>query len=111
MSKEYVEQRDGSYYVIGRRISLDSIVYAFRRGAAPESILRSFPLLSLEEIYGAIAYYLSHQVEIDDYLALSEQEYERQRQTERADDPEFYKRIEAAKASLHQEERTTRNNP
>jgi uncharacterized protein (DUF433 family) len=110
MSKEYVEQRDGSYYITGKRISLDSVVYAFRRGAAPESILRSFPLLTLEEIYGAIAYYLSHQAEIDEYLARGEEEYEKQRQAARAADPEFYKRMEAAKANLHQE-RTTQDNP
>ena len=110
MSKEYVEQRDGGYYITGKRISLASVVYAFRRGAAPESILHSFPLLLLEEIYGAIAYYLSHQVEIDDYLAKGEEEYERQRQAERAANPEFYKKMEAARANLHQE-RTPRNNP
>jgi hypothetical protein len=32
MASEYVEKRDGSYYVADTRISLDSIVYAF--GAA-----------------------------------------------------------------------------
>jgi uncharacterized protein (DUF433 family) len=82
MSKEYIEQREGGYYITGKRISLDSVVYAFRRGAAPESILRSFPLLTLEEIYGA-------------------EEYEQQRQAARAADPKFYKRMEAAKANLY----------
>ena len=52
MEKSYVEQRDGGYWMTGTRISLDSIVYAFKRGAAPESIQRAFPLLTLEEIYG-----------------------------------------------------------
>jgi uncharacterized protein (DUF433 family) len=54
MEKSYVEQRDGGYWMTGTRISLDSLVYAFKRGAAPESIQRAFPLLTLEEIYGAI---------------------------------------------------------
>jgi hypothetical protein len=31
MAKEYVEQRDGAYYVLGSRVSLDSVVYAFLR--------------------------------------------------------------------------------
>ncbi|HEX8139517.1 MAG TPA: hypothetical protein VF544_18300 [Pyrinomonadaceae bacterium] len=35
MSKEYIEQRDGGYYIIGKRISLDSVVYALRE-AYPE---------------------------------------------------------------------------
>src|SRR5436309_14022721 len=60
MEKSYVEQRDGGYWITGTRISLDSIVYAFKRGAAPESIQRALPLLTLEEIYGAITFYLAH---------------------------------------------------
>jgi len=35
---EYVEQRNGGYYVAGTRVSLDSIVYAFLRGETPEGI-------------------------------------------------------------------------
>jgi uncharacterized protein (DUF433 family) len=51
MNKVYVEERDGCYRIAGTRISLDSIVHAFHRGAAPETIRRSFPLLTLEEVY------------------------------------------------------------
>src|SRR5258705_11663184 len=98
MSKEYVEQRDRGYWIAGKRISLDSVVYAFRDGAATESILRSFPLLTLEEIYGAITFYLSHQEQIDTYLSDGEIEFEQQRQRERESDPSFYKKFENAKA-------------
>lgn len=72
MQKAYVEQRDGGYLISGTRISLDSIVYAYKRGAAPESIQRAFPLATLEEIYGAITFYLAHQQEVDAYLAQTE---------------------------------------
>jgi uncharacterized protein (DUF433 family) len=68
MSKEYIEERDGNYYVSGTRISLDSIVHAFRRGESPETICQNFELLRLEEVYGAIAYYLANQADIDAYL-------------------------------------------
>ncbi len=68
MVKQYIEQRDGNYYVAGTRISLDSIVHAFRRGESPETICQNFELLRLEEVYGAIAYYLANQPEIDAYL-------------------------------------------
>ena len=68
MGKEYIEERDGNYYVAGTRISLDSIVHAFRRGESPETICQNFELLLLEEVYGAIAYYLANQAEIDAYL-------------------------------------------
>jgi uncharacterized protein (DUF433 family) len=68
MDKAYVENRDGGYWIKDTRISLDSIVYAFQRGAAPETIRSSFPLLSLEEVYGALTFYLAHEEEIDAYL-------------------------------------------
>jgi uncharacterized protein (DUF433 family) len=68
MAKEYVEQRDGAYYVASTRISLDSIVHAFRRGESAETICQNFELLHLEEVYGAIAYYLANQADIDAYL-------------------------------------------
>ena len=69
MVKEYIEQRDGNYYVAGTRISLDSLVHAFRRGESPETICQNFELLHLEEVYGAIAYYLANQSVVDAYLA------------------------------------------
>lgn len=68
MAKEYIEERDGSYYVTGTRISLDSIVYAFRCGESAETICQSFELLHLEEVYGAIVYYLANQADVDAYL-------------------------------------------
>jgi len=68
MAKEYIEERDGNFYVVGTRISLDSIVLAFRRGESPETIFQNFELLRLEEVYGAIAYYLANQADIDAYL-------------------------------------------
>ena len=68
MAKEYIEERDGNYYVAGTRISLDSIVQAFRRGESPETICQNSELLSLKEVYGAIAHYLANQADIDAYL-------------------------------------------
>ena len=68
MAREYIERRDGNYYVAGTRISLDSIVHAFRRGESPEAICQNFELLRLEEVYGAIAFYLANQRDLDAYL-------------------------------------------
>ena len=77
MHSEYVEQYHGGYYVVGVRISLDSIVYAFNRGDSPERILEEFPLLDkVSRVYGAIAFYLDHQAEIDKYLEETEREFE-----------------------------------
>lgn len=67
---EYVEQRDGGYYLADSRIGLDVIVQRFNDGMSPESIFRSFPAAgSLERVYGAITYYLSNRERIDAYLA------------------------------------------
>lgn len=68
MGKQYVEQREGGYYVAGTRISLDSIVHAFVRGESPEAICQNFEILRLEEVYGAIAYYLANQAAVDAHL-------------------------------------------
>ena len=58
MASEYIEQRNGVYYVPGTRISLDSIVHAFRDGSSPESIREDFEGLTFVHVYGAIAFYL-----------------------------------------------------
>jgi uncharacterized protein (DUF433 family) len=67
-TEAYVEQRNGGYYVANSRVSLASIVHEFRDGASPETIRRNFPTLSLEQVYGAIAFYLGHQTETAAYL-------------------------------------------
>jgi len=69
MAKEYVQQIEGNFYIADTRVSLDSIVHAFRRGESPETICQNFEVLHLEEVYGAIAYYLANQAAIDIYLA------------------------------------------
>ena len=73
--QRYVEQNNGAYRVAGSRVSLDSVVYEFLNGASPESISENFPTLTLEQVYGAITYYLAHQEEIDHYLAQGEAEF------------------------------------
>jgi uncharacterized protein (DUF433 family) len=68
----YVEYHDDVYRVAGTRVALDSIVRRFWEGDAPESIVQSFPILTLEQVYGAIAYYLRHQASVDAYLKQAE---------------------------------------
>ena len=50
MVHEYIEAREGGYYLAGSRVSLDSVVYEFLKGETPEGILQSFPSLSLEQV-------------------------------------------------------------
>ncbi|HTB13678.1 MAG TPA: DUF433 domain-containing protein [Bryobacteraceae bacterium] len=74
--RDYVEERNDGYYVAGTRVTLESIVYAFRIGESPEMILRNFSALTLEQVYGAITYYLSHKAEVDAYLIKTEKQWD-----------------------------------
>ena len=65
-TKQYIEQREEEYWIEGTRISLDSVVYSFLNGESPESIAQNFPILSLEQVYGAIAFYLAKPFEVED---------------------------------------------
>ena len=35
---DYIEQRDNGYWIVGTRVSLDSVVYRFLEGLSPETI-------------------------------------------------------------------------
>lgn len=58
----------GVYRVGGTRVTLDSIVKAFQRGATPEEIVQDYSSLSLQDVYQAIGYYLKHSAELADYF-------------------------------------------
>jgi len=79
MAADYVEQRDRGYYIAGTRVSLDSVVHAFLRGESPEGIVESFPALSLEQVFGAVAFYLANRETIDAHLRDGRAEFARMR--------------------------------
>jgi uncharacterized protein (DUF433 family) len=100
LAKQYVEQRNKGYWLINSRVSLDSIVYAFHSGSSAENIVQRFPTLTLEQVYGAIAFYLANQEIIDVYLQESKAQFERARQTARKQHISLYNKLAAAKAQL-----------
>ena len=63
-----IQEADGTVRITGSRVTLDTIIGAFQKGATAEQIQDSFPSLSLAQIYGAIAYYLAHEAEVETYL-------------------------------------------
>jgi uncharacterized protein (DUF433 family) len=69
MRKEYIRIAEGAYRIGETRVSLDSLVYLFREGMSAESMVECYPSLTLEQVYGALAFYLGNQAEIDGYLA------------------------------------------
>ena len=96
MLLHYVEQHDGGYWITGTRVSLDSIVYAFLEGLSPESIVDNFETLTLEHVYGAIAYYLGNKATIDAYLRQSEVEFDEFYRQSREAHPLLYQKLEHA---------------
>ena len=100
MHSEYIEERNGGYYIAGTRISFDSVVYSFERGNSPEAIRQSFPLLKLAQIYGAIAFYLDHQAEIQQYLKDEERRIQESTVPLSEANPELWNRLQRAREEL-----------
>ena len=100
MPTEYVKKQHGVYRIRGSRVSLDSLIYAWWAGQSAETIAQSFQVLTLEQVYGAIAFYLAHEAEIDRYLEQQRADYEAKRQAARDTDPMFYQKMAAARRQL-----------
>ena len=96
----YIQQRDGGYYVAETRVSLDSLVYAFRQGERPETIQQEFPSLSLEQVYGAIAFYLAHQAEVDANILEGEEQVQRLIPPLSQRRPEAFQRLQRAREHM-----------
>jgi uncharacterized protein (DUF433 family) len=62
------QDADGTIRLRGSRVTLETLVGAFKRGDSPEEIQEGFPTVSLAQIYGAIAWYLDNQADADNYL-------------------------------------------
>lgn len=70
----------GTIRVGSSRVSIDVLLQYWRLGMKAEEIARGLDTLSLADIHGALAYYLRHQTEIDQYLRRREEEAEKLRQ-------------------------------
>jgi uncharacterized protein (DUF433 family) len=67
--KSYVRYDDHGAMRVGEtQVMLDSVVVAFEQGHSPETIAQQYLSLTLEEVYGAVAYYLANKAEINQYL-------------------------------------------
>lgn len=97
-----IQEVDGTVRIKGSRVTMDTIVGAFQKGATAEQIQDSFPSLSLAQIYGAVAYYLDHETDVETYLRERREEakslkHEIERQQDTAG---FRARIRARRAQL-----------
>jgi uncharacterized protein (DUF433 family) len=97
MQKEYVRKVQGAYRVGDTRVSLDSLVYLFREGLSAESMVESYPMLTLEQVHGALAFYLGNQREIDAYLAEGQRTSEFQQQQSKRTNAELIAKLARAR--------------
>ena len=100
MDNNYVSVDNDSYRISGTRVSLDSIVYDYLSGLSPESIADNFDTLSLEQVYGAITYYLSHKDEVDRHLMQNRAKFDALRKQARESHPRLYRKLEEMQEAL-----------
>jgi len=77
---------DGVMRVAGTRVTLHTVIGAYKNGDTPEQIAQDYSVLQAGDIYAVIAYYLRHQQEVEAYL-------DRRRKEARAVREEFEKRF------------------
>ena len=95
LGRAYVDYHDGGYWVAGTRISLDSLVYCWRNGDSPETIQREcFPVLTLAEVFGALAFYSDNRAKLDQYLLEGEKQQDVIAQKLRAQYPDIHRRVD-----------------
>ncbi len=69
----------GERFVAGHRVPIQSVLWAhIEQGMEGKQLAKRFDTLSLEEIYGVLAYYYRNKDELDKYLRDTESEIQRQ---------------------------------
>ncbi len=98
---DYVEPHGAGWRVRSSRVSLDSVVSAFRGGLSPEAIAHEcFPTLSLEQVNGVITFYLANRAAVDAVCRAMQVEGEAWRQQQRAGGPGFVEKMAQARREL-----------
>jgi uncharacterized protein (DUF433 family) len=97
MPKEYVRTVEGAYQIGDTGVSLDSLIYLFREGMSAESMVESYAALTLEQVHGALAFYLANQKAIDAYLAEGQRAAELQNQQSRQTNAELIAKLQRAR--------------
>jgi uncharacterized protein (DUF433 family) len=79
---------DGVIRVSNTRVTLDTLITAFKDGATAEEIVQQYPTVPLADVYYVIGYYLHKRDEVEEYLEKRKQEAdELQKQMETRFDP------------------------
>jgi uncharacterized protein (DUF433 family) len=68
MAGDYIERRETGFYIAGSRVPIDRIVVEYRNGEDPAAIQSHYPTLSLDQVNGAITFYLNHKDEVEQVM-------------------------------------------
>jgi uncharacterized protein (DUF433 family) len=99
-AKPYVWVDEHGVMRIGNsRVMLDSIVAGFEQGHSPETLQQQYPTLSLEEVYGAITYYLAHTDQVHAYVKRQDELWEAWRARSATRSSPVVERLRALRAS------------
>ena len=94
----------GTARVGGTRVTLDTVVGAWRDGANAEQIVASYDTLTLADVYAVISYYLRHRSEVEDYLSRRREEAEEiRRKIEAAFPPQDFRARLLARQKANQQ--------
>lgn len=77
--------------VTGTRVTLDTLIGAFKRGATPEEIAQDYSAVSLADVYAVITYYLRHRSEVEEYLARRAWEHAELQRTYECEGPDRHR--------------------
>jgi uncharacterized protein (DUF433 family) len=83
----------------GHRIGIENILYEYIfREQSPEAITRTYPTLSLEQVYATILYYLHNREQVEAYIADWLEHGRRAREEQDKNPPPVVLRLRALKA-------------
>ena len=68
MARDYIDRRETGFYIVGSRVPIDRIVWEYRIGEDPETIQSHYPTLTIEQVNGAVAFYLNHKEEVEQVM-------------------------------------------
>lgn len=63
----------GVYRIGSTRVTLDTVIGAFKDGATAEEIVQQYDTLELGDVYKVIGYYLHHRADVEAYLRQQEE--------------------------------------
>ena len=92
-AEQYVQYRDGVWYVGRSGVQVYGVIAMWQQGFVPEEILRSFPALSLQGVYGTILYYLEQREAMDAFFREQDALFAQRKAEAEDKDPAFYAEI------------------